>query len=49
LLPYRGLGLGIINALKVQPNIEFFNDEEGEQFKVTIPRPEEEPQPEERG
>lgn len=48
LLPYRGLGLGIINALKVQPNIEFFNDGEGEQFKVTIPRPKEEPQPEKK-
>lgn len=48
LLPYRGLGLGIINALKVQPNIEFYNDEEGEQFKVVIPRPKEEPQPEKR-
>jgi ATP-dependent DNA helicase RecG len=49
MLPYRGLGLGIINALKVQPNIEFFNDEAGEQFKVVIPRPKEEPQPEKKG
>ncbi|MCP5054708.1 MAG: ATP-dependent DNA helicase RecG [bacterium] len=41
ILPYRGLGLGILNALKEQPNIEFYNDVSGEQFKVTIPRPEE--------
>lgn len=41
MLPYRGLGLGILNALKEQPNIEFYNDVEGEQFKVVIPRPEE--------
>ncbi|MCP4148333.1 MAG: ATP-dependent DNA helicase RecG [bacterium] len=46
LIPYRGLGLGIINALKEQPNIEFINDEKGDQFKVVIPRPEEVPQPE---
>lgn len=39
ILPYRGLGLGILNALKEQPDIEFYNDEEGEQFKVVIPRP----------
>jgi hypothetical protein len=30
-----------MNALKEQPNIEFYNDVEGEQFKVVIPRPEE--------
>ncbi len=40
MLPYRGLGLGILNALKEQPNIELYNDIEGEQFKVVIPRPE---------
>ena len=39
MLPYRGLGLGIVNALKDQPNIEFYNDETGDQFKVVIPRP----------
>jgi ATP-dependent DNA helicase RecG len=43
ILPYRGLGLGIINALNLQPDMDFFNDEEGEQFKVVIPRPKEEP------
>jgi len=41
ILPYRGLGLGIINALREQPNIEFYNDVEGEQFRAVIPRPEE--------
>jgi len=39
MLPYRGLGLGIVNALKAQPNIEFYNDDSGDQFKVVIPRP----------
>ncbi len=38
-LPFSGLGSGIKRAIKEQPNIEFFNDVEGEQFKVTIPRP----------
>lgn len=38
-LPYRGLGSGIRRALKEQPNILFENDEQGELFKVTIPRP----------
>ncbi len=37
-LPYRGLGSGIIRALESQPDIQFDNDIEGEQFKVTIPR-----------
>jgi ATP-dependent DNA helicase RecG len=42
MMPYRGLGLGILNALKEQPDIEFYNDIDGEQFKVVIPRPKEE-------
>jgi len=37
-LPYRGLGSGIKRALTEQHNIEFYNDIEGEQFKVVIPR-----------
>jgi len=37
-LPYSGLGTGIKRALKEQPNIEFINDESGEQFIVKIPR-----------
>lgn len=39
ILPYRGLGTGIKRAIKEQPNIEFINDAEGEQFIVIIPRP----------
>lgn len=39
LMKYRGTGTGIRRAMKEQPNIEFFNDVEGEQFIVTIPRP----------
>ncbi len=35
---YRGFGSGISRSLKEQPNIDFINDEEGEQFKVIIPR-----------
>jgi ATP-dependent DNA helicase RecG len=39
LMPYRGLGSGIIRALQYQPDIIFKNDIEGYQFVVTIPRP----------
>ena len=38
-LPFSGLGSGIKRAIKNQPNVEFINDVEGEQFKVIIPRP----------
>jgi predicted HTH transcriptional regulator len=38
LLKYRGFGSGIIRALENQPDIEFINDIEGEQFTVKIPR-----------
>ena len=38
ILPYRGLGNGIIRALKAYPNIDFYNDTDGSQFKVTIHR-----------
>jgi predicted HTH transcriptional regulator len=38
LLPYSGLGSGLTRALENQPNIEFVNDVEGEQFFVRIPR-----------
>ena len=38
-MPYSGLGSGINRALEHQPNIKFFNDIEGEQFIVKIPRP----------
>jgi ATP-dependent DNA helicase RecG len=39
MIPYRGLGSGILRALKEQPNIELLNDVTTEQFKVIIPRP----------
>lgn len=39
-MPYRGFGSGIKRAIKEQPNIAFINDIDGEQFTVTIPRPE---------
>jgi predicted HTH transcriptional regulator len=38
LMKYRGFGSGIIRAIDNQPNIEFINDVEGEQFFVKIPR-----------
>ena len=38
LIRYRGFGTGIIRALKEQPDIEFVNDVEGNQFIVKIPR-----------
>jgi ATP-dependent DNA helicase RecG len=41
MLPYRGLGSGIIRALHEQPDIEFVNNIQGDLFKVTIPRSEE--------
>lgn len=37
-IKYRGFGSGIPRALEVQPNIEFINDIEGNQFVVKIPR-----------
>jgi predicted HTH transcriptional regulator len=37
-LPYSGLGTGLRRAVKEQPNIEFINDESGNQFIVKIPR-----------
>lgn len=39
-MPFSGLGSGVRRALAEQPNTEFVNDLEGEQFKVIIPRPE---------
>lgn len=39
MLPYRGIGSGIIRALKDDPNIEFINDISAERFKVIIRRP----------
>lgn len=39
LLPYRGLGNGIIRALKEYPEIEFIDDRAGNLFRVVIKRP----------
>ena len=38
-MPFSGLGTGVKRALERQPNIEFYNDFDGDQFKVVIPRP----------
>jgi ATP-dependent DNA helicase RecG len=38
ILPYRGFGNGIIRSLKAYPDIEFEDDRDGNQFKVTIKR-----------
>jgi len=38
ILPYRGLGSGIIRALQKYPHIDFENDRNGNQFKVIIKR-----------
>ncbi|MDR0619492.1 MAG: hypothetical protein LBG17_06300 [Bacteroidales bacterium] len=37
-LPFSGLGTGLKRSLEIQPNIEFINSYEGEQFIVKIPR-----------
>ena len=39
LLPYRGIGSGVLNSLKAYPDIDFENNVEGDYFKVTIHRP----------
>ena len=38
MLPYRGLGSGIIRSLQAYPDIDFVNDIDGEQFKAIIKR-----------
>lgn len=38
LMNYKGFGSGIVRAIEQQPNIEFINNVEGEQFIVKIPR-----------
>jgi ATP-dependent DNA helicase RecG len=38
LLPYRGLGTGILRALREYPSIEFVNDREGNLFRAVIRR-----------
>jgi len=39
ILPYRGLGSGIIRSLQAYPEIEFIDDRDGTQFKVIVKRP----------
>lgn len=39
ILPYRGLGSGIIRSLQAYPDIDFIDDREGNQFKVIVKRP----------
>ena len=39
-MPFSGIGTGLTRALNEQPDIEFINDVDGEQFIVKIPRPE---------
>ncbi|MDX1656011.1 MAG: putative DNA binding domain-containing protein [Candidatus Competibacteraceae bacterium] len=39
ILPYRGLGSGILRSLKAWPDIEFEDDRTGNQFKVVVFRP----------
>jgi ATP-dependent DNA helicase RecG len=36
ILPYRGLGSGILRILKAHPNTDFINDRDGHQFKVVM-------------
>ena len=38
ILPYRGYGSGIIRALAKYPDIDFYDDREGNLFKVTLRR-----------
>jgi len=38
LLPYRGLGSGVLRALREYPSITFADDRDGNLFKVTVPR-----------
>jgi Predicted transcriptional regulator containing an HTH domain and an uncharacterized domain shared with the mammalian protein Schlafen len=38
ILPYRGLGSGILRAIKAYPDIDFIDDREGNVFKAVIRR-----------
>ncbi|MFM9064467.1 MAG: hypothetical protein ACKOOI_15745 [Pirellula sp.] len=38
-LPYRGLGNGIVRAIKEYPKIEFIDDRDGNRFVVIVRRP----------
>jgi predicted HTH transcriptional regulator len=39
LLPYRGIGSGILRAYAAYPDIELIDDRDGRQFKVVVARP----------
>jgi predicted HTH transcriptional regulator len=39
LLPYRGLGSGILRAIKAWPDIDFVDDRAGSMFKAIVKRP----------
>jgi ATP-dependent DNA helicase RecG len=39
ILPYKGIGSGILRALAAYPNIDFINDTDGEKFTAIIHRP----------
>lgn len=41
LLPYRGLGSGLLRALRAWPNIELIDDRAGNLFKAIVTRPHE--------
>jgi ATP-dependent DNA helicase RecG len=38
ILPYRGLGKGILRVLESYPDVEFIDDRDGNQFKVIVKR-----------
>ena len=38
-LPYRGLGSGIVRALKEYPDIDFIDDRDGNRFVAVVRRP----------
>ncbi len=38
ILPYHGLGSGVMRAKEICPDIAFINDKSGVQFKVVVPR-----------
>jgi len=40
IIPYKGIGSGVLRALKAYPHIKFENNIDAEYFKVTIYRPE---------
>ncbi len=39
LLPYRGLGSGLLRALRAWPQIELIDDRAGNLFKAIVTRP----------